>query len=133
MSDAFPNPFANAEAARAHVRAQVAQAQMRADAVNVLADTVAVTTAKVRSPNGEIVVTATAGAAISDVKFSESAYALQPDALGRLVTKTILAAQRAAAEVAIAATEESLGADSSFVIALRAEVDSRFGPESKQL
>jgi DNA-binding protein YbaB len=126
MTDPLGSPFGDAEMARAHVRSQVAAAQLRADALNYLADTIATTSATVRSANGEVSVTATASAAITGVQLNADALELQPDALGRLVTRTIADAQRAAAELAVAAAEESLGSENSVVASLRDEVDSRF-------
>jgi len=123
MTDAFDD----LDSARARIRSQVQDARERTAAVTVLAETVAATTATVRSARGEVTVTATAGARITDVTVADAALGLRADALGRLIRDTIASAQRTAAERALAAAEETLGADSGFVAGLRADVDSRFG------
>jgi DNA-binding protein YbaB len=123
MTDAFDD----LDSARARIRQQVQGARERSAAVTVLADQVATTTATVRSPRGEVSVTATASAQVSDVTIAPGALELRADVLGRLIRDTIAAAQRTAAERALAAAEETLGADSGFVAGLHADVASRFG------
>lgn len=115
------------DSARARIRSQVQDARERTAAVTVLADRVAATSATVRSPRGEVTITATAGAQVTGVTVAPGALELRADALGRIILDTIAAAQRAAAELALAAAEESLGADSGFVVGLRADIDARFG------
>jgi len=122
------DPFADVDSARARIQSQLDEARARDAAITVLAEQVTAASATVRSPNGEVTVTATAAAVISDVTVSEAGRELAGSALGRLITETIARAQRAAAEQALAAAEQSLGSDSSFVAGLRADVDSRFGP-----
>jgi DNA-binding protein YbaB len=123
MTDAFDD----LDSARARIRSQVQDARERTAAVTVLADQIAATTATVSSARGEVTVTATAGAQITDVTVADAALSLRADALGRLIRDTVASAQRAAAERGIAAAEETLGADSAFVAGLRADVESRFG------
>jgi DNA-binding protein YbaB len=123
MTDAFDD----LDSARARIRSQVQDARERTAAVTVLADQIAATTATVRSARGEVTVTATAGAQITDVTVADAALSLRADALGRLIRDTVASAQRAAAERGVAAAEETLGADSAFVAGLRADVESRFG------
>lgn len=118
--------FGDLESARATIEAQLQRARDRNTAISALADQVSSTAATVRSPRGEVSVTATATAAISSVELTNAATALAPAALGTLLTQTIAQAQRAAAELALTAAEEALGTDSSFVASLRADVDSRF-------
>ena len=122
------DPFASIDSARARVQAQLAEARARDAAITVLADEVSTASATVRSPRGEVSVTATASAIVTDVTLAAASIGLGPEALGRLVAETIARAQRAAAEQALTAAEQTLGAESSFVAGLRADVDSRFGP-----
>jgi DNA-binding protein YbaB len=122
MTDAFDD----LGSARARIRQQVAEARQQTAVVEALADQITTLTATARSPRGEISVTSTASAVITDVTVTAAALELRPDALGRLVSATIASAQRAAAELALAAAEESLGADSGFVAGLRADVESRY-------
>jgi DNA-binding protein YbaB len=123
MTDAFDD----LDSARSRIRSQVQDARDRTAAVTVLADQVAATSATVRSARGEVTITATAGAQVTGVTVSPGALELRADALGRIILDTIAAAQRAAAELALAAAEDALGADSGFVVGLRADIDSRFG------
>jgi DNA-binding protein YbaB len=127
------DPFGDLQSARATINDQVQQARDRATAIAQLAETVNTTSATVRSPRGEVSVTATAGAAISKVELSSDATALGPAALAALVTQTIASAQRAAAAAALAAAEQTLGSDSAFVAGLRADVESRFAPDDTTL
>lgn len=114
--------------ARARVRAQLDASRARNAAVNALAETVATTTATVRSARGEVTVTARPDGTIADVVIAPGALDGRADALGRLVTTTIAAAQRAAAERALESTADILGPDSPFVTGLRAEIDERHDP-----
>jgi hypothetical protein len=129
MTDAFDD----LDTARATITAQVEQARERSLAMTVLAERVNATTATVRSPRGEVAITATATATITEVALTEAATALRPDALGLLITETIGRAQRAAAEKAIAAAAETLGPDSGVVAQLRADVETRFAPDDTTL
>jgi hypothetical protein len=95
MSD----PFAELEAARTRMRAQLAEARARNAALHAIAAQVRTTEATVRSPRGELEVTAGADGGIRSVRFAESALDLAPAELGRLTTETAAAAQRAAAEL----------------------------------
>lgn len=123
MTDAFDD----LDSARARIRSQVQDARERTAAVTVLAEQVAATSATVRSARGEVTVTATAGARITDVTVADAALGLRADVLGRLIRDTVAAAQRAAAENALVLAEETLGTDSGFVVGLRADIDTRFG------
>jgi len=123
MTDAFDD----LDSARARIRSQVQDARERTAAVTVLAEQVAATSATVRSSRGEVTVTATAGAQITDVTVADAALGLRADVLGRLIRDTVAAAQRAAAERALALAEDALGADSGFVVGLRTDIDARFG------
>ena len=93
MSD----PFADLEAARTRMRAQLAEARARNAALHAIADQVSAAEATVRSPRGEVEVTAGADGGIRAVRFAEAALDLAPADLGRLTTETVDAAQRAAA------------------------------------
>lgn len=119
---------AGPDEALALVRAQVEAAAARDAAIGRLADTVAAAAATVRSPRGEVEVSATASAAVTGVRFSEDALDLTPEELGRLTTETIVTAQRRAAELAVTAAEDELGANSPFVAGLRSEVEARYAP-----
>jgi DNA-binding protein YbaB len=125
--------FGDLDSARAMIDSQLEQARERSVAMSAMAERVASTTATVRSPRGEVAVTATASAAITDVTLSDAASTLNPVTLGRLITETISRAQRAAAELAIAVAAETLGPDSALIADLRADVDSRFAPDDTTL
>jgi DNA-binding protein YbaB len=127
------DPFGDLETARATIATQLEQARERSVAMSVLAERVNATTATVRSPRGEVAVTATATAAITEVTLTDAASALRPEALAALLTATIGRAQRAAAEQAIAAAAETLGPENAVVAQLRADVESRFAPDDTTL
>jgi hypothetical protein len=126
------DPFAfgaSPDEALAAVRAQIDAAAARDAAIGRLAETVAGAAATVRSARGEVEVSATAGAAVTAVRFSDDALELSVEELGRLTTETIVKAQRQAAEFALTAAEAELGAGSPFVSGLRAEVEARYAPQ----
>lgn len=91
--------LAGLEAARGRMHAQLEAARARNAALHALAADAATAEATVRSPRGELEVTAGADGGIRAVRFSEAALELTPAELGRLTTETAAAAQRAAAEL----------------------------------
>lgn len=95
MSD----PFAELEAARTRMRVQLAEARARNAALHAIADQVRAAEATVRSPRGEVEVTAGADGAVRAVRFGDAALDLSAADLGRLTTETVSAAQRAAADL----------------------------------
>lgn len=120
--------FANLETARQRIHQQVQDARERTAAITLLAETVATTVATSRSSRGEVAVTSTSAGTITEVVLSPAAGALSPEALAALITSTVAAAQRAAAELALGAAEQTLGAGNALVEGLRNDIDSRFGP-----
>ncbi|WP_181408839.1 YbaB/EbfC family nucleoid-associated protein [Schumannella soli] len=122
------DPYGSPAQVRATVQSQVAAADARTAAIDALADRVAATTATARSLRGEVEVTAEPTGAVRDVRFSDAALELRSADLGRLVTETIARAQRDAAEKALAAATETLGADSAVVGRIRDEVSRRPEP-----
>ena len=120
--------FANLETARQRIHQQVQDARERTAAIALLAETVATTVATAHSPRGEVAVTSTSAGTITDVTLNASALGLPPQALSALITSTVAAAQRAAAELALGAAEQTLGAGNALVEGLRSDIDSRFGP-----
>ncbi len=119
------DPMAELDAARGRVQAQLQETRARNEALHSLAEQTAEATATVRSPRGELEVTAEAGGRIRAVRFAGTALDLTPADLGRLTTQTIVAAQRAAAEAALAAVESTLG-PSPGLEDLRREIRDRF-------
>jgi DNA-binding protein YbaB len=119
--------FANLDTARQRIHQQVQDARERTAAIDLLAETVAATVATVRSPRGEVAVTSTSGGAITAVTLASAAVELAPEALSTLITATVAAAQRAAAELALGAAEQALGSGSALVEGLRSDIQSRFG------
>ena len=122
------DPFDSLASARARVHSQLQDARARDAAVGLLAETVNAATATAVSPRGEVSVTSTAAGVVTDVALTPAALALRPEALGPLVAQIVAQAQRAAAELAVAAAETALGPDAAIVASLRTDVDARFGP-----
>jgi len=123
MSDEM---FAEIEAARARVDAQIAEAEQRRSAMDQLAGEVKELSASARSARGEVTATALPGGKVSAVQFSDAALSLGPGALSRLATSTIAQAQHEAASAAVERTAQLLGDDSPFVHELRARVHESF-------
>ena len=117
------------EATRARIHAQAAAARTRRDTLAELAASVDQTVATVRSPRGEVTVTASASALVQKVELQPTALDLDAVALGRIVTETIERAQRAAAHLAVEKTAQALGADNPVVTAIADDVSRRFGPD----
>jgi hypothetical protein len=122
------DPYASPEQVRATVAQQVEAASARTAAVDALADRLSATTATVRSLRGEVEVTADPTGAVHDVRFADAARELHAADLGRLVTETIARAQHEAAERALAAASDALGADDAVVTRIRDEVRRRPEP-----
>lgn len=97
--DPTADPFAELESARTRMRAQLQAARDRNAALHALADSLQGAQAVVRSPRGEVEVTAGADGGIRLVRFAEAALELSAAELGRLTTETAAAAQRAAGEL----------------------------------
>ena len=74
MSD----PFAELDAARARMHGQVQAARARNAALHALAEQTRTAEATVRSPRGEVEVTAEAGGGIRSVRFTDDATDLAP-------------------------------------------------------
>jgi hypothetical protein len=122
------DPYGSPEQVHATVAAQVEAASARTAAVDALADRLSATTATVRSLRGEVEVTADPSGAVRAVHFSDDARELRAADLGRLVTETIARAQHEAAERALAAASEALGAEDAVVTRIRDEVRRRPEP-----
>ena len=118
--------FAEIEAARARVNAQIAEAELRRSAVDKLAEDVKQLSVSVQSPRGEVQATAQPGGKVTGVRFTDAALALSADALSRLATETIARAQHAAAMAAVDRSAQLLGDGSVFVEELRAQANKSF-------
>lgn len=116
------------EAARARVRAQTAQARAAAADAGRMADDVRGATATAVSIGREVRVVARAGGAVERVEIADGALDLDAPTLSRVVTATVQAAQRDAADTALRRMAESVGEDSPLLAATRAQVEAQFGP-----
>ena len=90
--------LAGLEASRARMHEQLEAARIRAASFHELVENARQAEAVVRSPRGEVEVTAGADGSIHAVRFGESAFDLTAAELGRITTQTVDAAQRAAVE-----------------------------------
>ncbi|WP_261166742.1 YbaB/EbfC family nucleoid-associated protein [Microbacterium sp. Marseille-Q6965] len=122
------DPLAGFAEMRERVQAQMDQARRRQEAVHRLAREIDDATSRASSPRGEVTVVATAKGAVSRVELGSAAMDLAPQALGDLITSTIRAAQKAAAEHALALTENALG-NGAFTAELRADIQQRYGDD----
>lgn len=111
-------------ALHARIDAQIARSRELAEESSRLSAEVEQTTATVTSPDGRVTVTARPHGGIDEVRLSSA----DGDAagLGRTITTTIAAAQRAAAESVLASMASTLGEDSPLVAAVRTDVDAVF-------
>ncbi|RLP82941.1 hypothetical protein D9V34_06750 [Mycetocola lacteus] len=127
------DPIDEFEAARAELQAISAQADANAQGAAALADDARTLQASVRSPRGEVTVTARVGGAISAVQFADAALSLRPAELSRLVETTIAQAQFQAAQRFADRAAEAFGTDSEIAAQLRADALAAFpepGPDT---
>jgi DNA-binding protein YbaB len=122
------DPFGSPDQVRARIAEQVAAADARTAAIDRLAAEVRAAGATVRSPRGEVEVTASASAVVTDVRIADEALDLAPEELSRLVTDTVARAQAAASERALLLAADELGEDSAIVQELRSDLASRTPP-----
>jgi DNA-binding protein YbaB len=126
MSD-FEEAMAQIGQARAELDRQVQQAAERKRALQQLSADIGTTRVAERSPRNEVEVTAGAQGAVSGVRISADAFArLDAASLGRIITRTIAAAQHRAAARAVERSAELLGPDSPVIGQLRSDVERSF-------
>src|SRR5690554_2475998 len=106
MTTPAPDSF---EQARQRMHAQAEEGRQRRDALRDTAAAVRAATATARSTDGTVSVTAGAEGAVTDITVTDGALESTPEELGRVLTETVRAAQRAALERAAAAAAEQLG------------------------
>ncbi len=107
------------EDARARLDEETRAAEARQEGVKQLAQDVKALSTTVKSPGGEIAVTASPSGRVSNVTFTQAAESLSAAALSELVTATIARAQHRSAMDAVERSAELLGEDSPFVTQLR--------------
>jgi DNA-binding protein YbaB len=126
MSD-FEEAMAQIDQVRAELDRQVQQAADRKRTLQRLSADIGITQVAERSPRGEVEVMAGPQGAVSCVRISADAFArLDAAGLGRIITRTIAAAQRRAAAQAVERSAELLGTDSPVVEQLRSDVERTF-------
>ncbi|MGF3052666.1 YbaB/EbfC family nucleoid-associated protein [Microbacterium sp. YY-03] len=105
------------QAARERVYGQIEDARARHTALREAINEVRGLTATVRSPRGEVSVTAAMSGAVTDVRVLHDD--LDARTLSALLTQTVAAAQQAVREQAADRMMEVAGADSSIIADLR--------------
>lgn len=124
-----PDPLVALEAARARVMAQTARARaLAADAARMAEDVRAASSTRL-SVGREVRVSARADGGIERIDIADSALDLDAASLSRLVTETVRAAQRDAADTALRRMSESLGETSPLVASTRSAVADRLGED----
>jgi DNA-binding protein YbaB len=121
----MPETYPDASTARRAVRSQVDAARARAATVHDLTAQLAGLTTTVTSPRNEVTVSADARGTITTVTVNDDAFSYSAADLSTLITRTVLDAQRRAAETVIDRASQTLGADDPFVARLRADLTSR--------
>lgn len=112
-------------ALNARIDAQIAQSRQLAQESARLETEASQTTATLTSADGRVTVTARPTGAVESVRL-QSIGAADPASLGVTITETIAKAQRVAAERVLVSMEQTLGADSPLVAAVRHDVDTAF-------
>jgi DNA-binding protein YbaB len=121
------DPLTELEAARARVQAQVAQARARTQEAHRAADEARSATATATSVGREVSVIARAGGAVERIDIADAARDLDAATLSRIVTATVRAAQRDAADAALRAIAGTVGEGSPVLARARAQADEQFG------
>jgi len=114
------------EQARARVQAQTAQARALSHDAARMADDVRTATATRMSVGREVRVSAAAGGRVDRIDISPTALDLDAATLSRIVTETVRAAQRDAADNALRRMAESLGETSPLVASTRRRIDDEY-------
>ncbi|CAN7375686.1 YbaB/EbfC family nucleoid-associated protein [Microbacterium foliorum] len=112
-------------AVNAKIDAQIAQSRQLAQESARLETEASQTMATVTSADGRVTITARPTGAIESVRLQSGA-AADLASLGVTITETIARAQRVAAERVLVSMEQTLGADSPLVAAVRRDVDTAF-------
>jgi DNA-binding protein YbaB len=112
-------------AVNAKIDAQIAQSRQLAQESARLETEASQTMATVTSADGRVTITARPTGAIESVRLQSGA-AADLASLGVTITETIARAQRVAAERVLVSMEQTLGADSPLVAAVRQDVDTAF-------
>lgn len=120
------DPLAAVEAARAKIDADIAAAESRLADIDELADKIRSASVTVRSPRGEVAVTAQPTGRVASVEFSAAAERLATRALSRLVAETIAHAQHRAALTGIDLSAHLLGTESPLLAQMRREALDAF-------
>ena len=110
-------------AARGRVYSQVESARARHNALRSAIDEVRGLTGTVRSPRGEVSVTAAMSGAVTDVTVLHDD--LDARTLSAVLTKTVAAAQQAVRDQAADRMSEVAGADSTIIADLRTPLARR--------
>ena len=116
--------LASMEALNAKIDAQIARSRVLAEEAARVSAEATQTTATVTSSDGRVTVVAQPTGAIAEVRLSSAVD--DAIALGATITDTIAAAQRAAADAVVESLEQTLGADSGLVDAVRRDVQVAF-------
>lgn len=120
------------EAARARVRAQVAEARAAATDAARMSKDVRNATATSTSVGREVSVTARAGGSVDRIEIAPAGLDLDAGTLSRIVTQTVRAAQRAAADAALMRMAQDVGRDSALVTTTREQIDAQFGATGRE-
>ncbi|MDY6214361.1 MAG: YbaB/EbfC family nucleoid-associated protein [Schaalia hyovaginalis] len=118
--------YARLEAVRARAERQLREAQDRKDRFAQVSRDAQSHAATVRSPRGEVEVTAQATGRILNLTFSSNALALGSEKLAALVTETIARAQHDAATQGITLMSSVLPGDSPFYRSLSVQIEDTF-------
>lgn len=116
--------LASMEALNAKIDAQIARSRVLAEEAARVSAKATQTTATITSSDGRVTVVAQPTGAIAEVRLSSAID--DAIALGATITDTIAAAQRAAADAVVESLEQTLGADSGLVDAVRRDVQVAF-------
>ena len=117
--------WSDPDAVTARLEAQVAQAQQRAARAQTMRSEIDAVRGKGRSPRGEVVATADASGALTDLTLTDDALELSAPALAQVIVATAGQARRDAGDQAVRITAEAFGEDSSAVTMMRDELAQR--------
>ncbi|WP_062211111.1 YbaB/EbfC family nucleoid-associated protein [Demequina oxidasica] len=124
-------PWADSDAAIAHVEEQIRQAQAQADKARALEADMKTILGRATSPHREVTAAVSANGLLTELKLTSEAGALHEDDLAVLIKKVVNDAHRAVGEQAVQLTAEAFGEDSGVTARLREEAAAREVPPAE--
>jgi len=120
-----PDNWEDAEAVKARLRQQVADAHQRASRAQEMRAEIDAVRGRGKSPRGEVIATSDAAGSLMDLKLTDEALEFSPHTLSQMIIAAAAQARREAGAKAVRITADAFGEDSSAVAMMQDEIDRR--------